>query len=115
MQYMLMIYNATTGREPTREEWFAEMEPYLAYSAEMREAGAFVEGAPLTRVASATSVRVRDGQRLITDGPFAETKEWLGGYYVIEAPTLDAAIEWAAKCPGAIRGSIEIRPVVDVG
>ena len=114
MQYMLMIYNPASETEPTREEWMAMMAPYMAYSAEMREAGAFVEGAPLTGTASATTVRVRDKQRLITDGPFAETKEWLGGYYVIEAATLDAAIEWAAKCPGALTGSIEVRPVVPI-
>jgi hypothetical protein len=60
-------------------------------------------------------VRVRDGKRLITDGPFAETKEWLGGYYVIECDSLDRALDLAADCPGAKWGSIEIRPVMDIG
>lgn len=115
MQYMLMIYNPPHQSELTRDEWQAAMHPYLAYSAEMREAGVIVEGAPLTDPSAATTVRVRDGARLLTDGPFAETKEWLGGYYILDVPTIDAAIDWAAKCPGALTGSIEIRPVRDVG
>ena len=63
-------------------------------------------------IATATTVRLRDGKRHVQDGPFAETKEQLGGYYIINTPDLDAALEWAAKCPGALDGTIEVRPLV---
>ena len=72
-------------------------------------------GEALEDAKSATTVRVRDGQTLVTDGPFAETKEEFGGFYLVEAANLDEAIKWAAKIPGAVRGSIEVRPVWEVG
>ncbi|MBV8750631.1 MAG: YciI family protein [Candidatus Eremiobacteraeota bacterium] len=114
MKYMLLIYSPPQEREPTPEEWAESMPAWEAYGNALRARNAYVDAAPLAGVNSATTVRVRDGQRLVTDGPFAETKEWLGGYYVIEAPTLDGALEAAAMCPGANYGSVEVRPIVDM-
>jgi hypothetical protein len=114
MKYMLLIYGEPAEREPTPEEWAAAMPAWVAYGEELRKRGAYIDAAPLAPPASATTVRVRDGNRVVTDGPFAETKEVLGGYYIIEAPTLDGALEAAAMCPGAKNGSVEIRPLVDM-
>ena len=86
---------------------------YNAYTAELDRAGVRLAGEALQPNPTATSVRVRDGQTVTTDGPFAETKEGLGGFYLIEAPDLDAALAWAAKCPGAKYGTMEVRPVLD--
>ena len=113
MQYMLLIY-AEPGRweslsEDERKDVYAR---YEAFAGELRESNALVGGAELQSVTSATSVRVRDGETQVTDGPFAETKEALGGYFLIEAESLDEAIEWAARIPSARDGSIEVRPVV---
>ncbi len=115
MKYMLLIYGPPVEREPTPEEWAAAMPAWEAYGAELRRRGAYVDAAPLAPITSASTVRVRDGNRVVTDGPFAETKEWLGGYYIVEAPSLDGALEAAAMCPGAKTGSVEIRPIVDMG
>jgi hypothetical protein len=111
---MLLIYAAPPPTEPTPDQYQAMMAEYDVYTARLRSDGAFVDGAPLAPATSATTVRLRDGQRLVTDGPFAETKEYLGGYYVIDCATLDRALELAAACPGAKYGSVEIRPVVDL-
>jgi hypothetical protein len=115
MKYMLLIYGPHQEREPTPEEWAATMPAWEAFGNELRNRGAYIDAAPLAGPASATTVRAHDGNRVVTDGPFAETKEWLGGYYVIEAPSLDGAIEAAAMCPAASYGSVEIRPIVDLG
>jgi hypothetical protein len=115
MKYMLLIYGPKMEREPTPEEWAASMPAWEAFGTELRNRGAYIDAAPLAGTDSATTVRVRDGKRVVTDGPFAETKEWLGGYYIIEAPSLDGAIEAAGMCPGANGGSVEIRPLVDLG
>jgi hypothetical protein len=115
MKYMLLIYGPPQDREPTPEEWAASMPAWEAFGQGLRDHNAYVDAAPLAPTASATTVRVRNGQRAVTDGPFAETKEWLGGYYIIDVPTLDNAIEAAAMCPGAKDGSVEIRPLVDLG
>ena len=96
-QYMLLIY-ADPARAPGSPEAMAEMPKWFAYG-EGVKAGAIVGGDALQPTRTATTVRERDGERVVTDGPFAETKEWLGGYYVIEVPDLDAALEWAAKMP----------------
>ncbi len=113
MQYALLIY----GEEPTeaapQDEMAAEMEAYNAFGAHIRERGAMKGGEALQPIATATTVRVRDGQTISTDGPFAETKEVLGGFYLVEAADLDEAIGYAAMIPGAKRGSIEIRPIWD--
>ena len=112
MKYMLLIYN--TPREMTPAEWAAAMPAWEAYSDEIRKRGQYIDAAPLASTDSATTVRVRDGKRAVTDGPFAETKEVLGGYYLVNCPTLDEAIELAALCPGAQWGSIEVRPLVEM-
>jgi hypothetical protein len=112
MQYLLLIYTeevdpaavSTTDRE-------AELDAYNAFTREVVDRGFMRGGDALEPTSTATTVRVRDGRTLISDGPFAETKEALGGYYLVECPDLDTAIELAAKIPGAARGGIEIRPV----
>ena len=110
MQYLLLIHDDeqvwTNMSEEERNQIYGE---YMAYSNELVENGAFVGGNQLQPTETATTVRVRDGEQLITDGPFAETKEALGGYYLIEAESVDEALEWAAKIP---HGTIEVRPVV---
>lgn len=113
MQYILLIYGVEPSVPPTNEEMQAEMAAYNAFSKEVEDRGLMVSGEALHPVASATSVRVRDGKTITTDGPFAETKEQLGGYYVLNCKDLDEAIEMAAKIPGAQNGTVEIRPLID--
>lgn len=114
MRYLLLIYTQEQDEvEATPAEQEAVMEAYFAYSREVREAGVMLSGEALQPTSTATTVRVREGKTLAADGPFAETKEQLGGYYMLECPNLDDAIEWAARIPGASRGSVEIRPLVD--
>ena len=114
MRYLLLIYTQEQAEvEATAAEQEAVMEAYFAFSKEVREAGAMLGGEALQPTATATTVRVREGKTLTADGPFAETKEQLGGYYMLECPNLDEAIEWAAKIPGASHGSVEIRPLVE--
>ena len=96
--------------------WWAELtHPYWAFTEEVQTAGKMVAGDALESVTTATTVRVRDGETLTTDGPFAETKETLGGYYILECADLDEALAWAAKIPSAKHGSIEVRPVSTMG
>ena len=114
MQYMLLIYADPEAQPSTEAEGNALHGEYQTYTEDILKRGTMVGGSALARPTSATTVRVRNGNRMVTDGPFAETKEWLGGYYVIEAPSLDQALEAAAKCPGAKYGSVEIRPLVDM-
>jgi hypothetical protein len=116
MQYMLLLYTdeqaVAAASEEDRQAMFSE---YFALTADLREKGIYQAGAPLEGTASATTVRVRDDDQLVTDGPFAETKEQLGGYFLIEADSLDEALEVAARIPAARSGSVEIRPVIPVG
>ena len=112
MRYALLIYVATW--ESTPEEDAEVMAKYNAFSAEAMTADVMRGGEALNEAKTATSVRVRDGKTLVTDGPFAETKEEFGGFYLIEAANLDEAIKWAAKIPGATRGTVEVRPVADM-
>jgi hypothetical protein len=114
MRYALLIYVEPPAVEPSAEENAAVMEAYNAFTSEAVEAGVMRGGEALEDAKTATSVRVRNGQTLVTDGPFAETKEEFGGYYLIEAPNLDEAIKWAAKIPAAVRGTIEVRPVWEI-
>lgn len=114
MTYMLLIYAPNTGRDRSAEEMAEMSKPFIAYTEYLQASGCLIEGAPLAELSSATTVRVRDGKRVITDGPFAETKEFLAGYYTVECPTLDQALELAAKCPAAEWGSMEVRPVIDM-
>jgi hypothetical protein len=111
MRYALLIY--VEPWESTPEQDAEIMDAYNAFGAEAVAADVMRGGEALHEAKTATSVRVREGKVLVTDGPFAETKEEFGGFYLIEAPNLDEAIKWAAKIPGATRGTIEVRPVVD--
>jgi hypothetical protein len=113
MQYLLLIYGPEPTEQPSAEAIAAEMDAYNAFTEHIRARGAMKGGEALQPTATATTVRVRDGKTVTTDGPFAETKEVLGGYYLVEAADLDEAIGYAAMIPGAKRGSIEVRPIVD--
>ncbi len=115
MQYLLLIHDRADEKaweampEEARNAFMAE---YGSYTEDLRSRGLFVGANQLQPASTATTVSVRDGSTVVTDGPFAETKEVLGGYYLIEVDTLDEAIEWAAKIPSARFGHIEVRPVV---
>jgi len=112
MQYLLMIYSEEGAWSRMTEAQQKEgMAAFMAYTDALRKAGALVNSNRLRDVSSASTVRVVSGKTQVTDGPFADTKEQLGGYYLIEAKDLDAAISWAAKCPGAAYGKIEVRPI----
>jgi hypothetical protein len=113
MQYMLLIYSPPGDWSSVpAEEQQRIMQAYGSFTEEIRNSGKLVAGDALQDVSTATSIRVRDGETLTTDGPFAETKEILGGYYLIDVDTLDEALEWGAKIPGATYGTIEVRPLV---
>ncbi len=113
MRYALLIYTGEATTAVPDEVMRAEFEGYNAFTAHIRERGAMEAGEALQSTSTATTVRVRDGRTLATDGPFAETKEALGGLYIVEAADLDQAIAWAAMIPGAQHGSIEIRPIFE--
>ena len=115
MRYMLLIYgNEAAEATQSAEERQAEFAAHMAYAREMREKDVMEAGDPLLPTSAATTVRVRDGKVLTTHGPFAETAEQLGGYYIISCENLDQALEWAARNPSARTGTIEIRPIVDM-
>jgi hypothetical protein len=113
MKYMLLIYLDELALSQTeREQCYQES---AQYAHELNAKGKYLATAPLHPTSTATSVRIRDGKRLVTDGPFAETREQLGGYYLIDAKDLDEAISIAARVPGARKGTVEIRPVLEIG
>jgi hypothetical protein len=113
MRYMVLIYNC--DRPEPGDPGFAEaLAKVNAFAQECRRRNAFVAGDPLQGEDTATTVRVRDGRTLITDGPFAETHEHLGGYYILECATLDEVLELAAICPFAEEGGVEVRPLAGV-
>jgi hypothetical protein len=113
MKYAFTIYRDESQQATASPEQMQEMSrAYRDVTEEMQQKGVLVAGDGLYPTATATTIRVRDGQRDVTDGPFAETKEQLGGFYVLDCRDLDEAIEWAAKIPGAQIGSVEIRPVL---
>lgn len=115
MQYLLLLYASESGfTSMTPEEQAAGAAEYSRFTDELKQSGKWVGSNRLTPVASATTLRLREGKRLVTDGPFVETKEQLGGYYLINAKDLDEALAIAARCPGARHGSIEVRPVWDM-
>jgi hypothetical protein len=115
MQYMLLIYDSEAKWERmTEADGQALMGEYFAYTDELRSSGAFVAGEPLELTSKAKTVHVRDGERFVTDGPFAETKEQLGGYYVVDVESEDEALDWAAKIPSARLGRIEVRPLMQI-
>src|SRR5215218_10227580 len=111
MQYVLLIYTPEPTEEVPQELLVAEMAKYNAFTEHLRDRGAMLAGEALDSVATARTVRVVDGKTITTDGPFAETKETLGGFYLVEAADLDEAIAYAAMIPGAVNGCIEVRPV----
>jgi hypothetical protein len=114
MKYLCTIYGDEGQWVSATPEQIREvMEAYGAFGEEAGRAGVIVAGEGLEPTSSATTVRVRDGERMLTDGPFAETKEQLGGFYLLECDSLDEAIEWASKIPGAASGSVEVRPVMN--
>jgi hypothetical protein len=112
MKYMFLIYtdeNAWTESE--RERCYAES---VQLTQQLHARGQYLDASPLQSVATATSVRIREGRRLVTDGPFAETREQLGGYFLVDTKDLDEAIDIAGRIPGARKGTIEIRPVMEL-
>ena len=112
MKYMLLIYtDEKSWTEGEREQCFAES---TKLTHELHKQGKYLGASPLHPVATATSVRVRDGKRQITDGPFTETREQLGGFFLIEATNLDEAIDIAVRIPGAKKGTVEVRPVLEL-
>ncbi len=112
MQYLLMIYSDEKAMQSaSKDDIGAMMAAYGAYTKAMKEGGAWIGGERLHPSSTATTVRVQNGKTQVLNGPYAEVKEQLGGYYLIEAPDLDAAIGWAARCPGASVGAIEVRPI----
>jgi hypothetical protein len=113
MQYALTIYDdQSRWAEMSEEDGRALSEGYGRLTEEMRAAGVFRAGEGLQPVTTATTVRVPNGERIVTDGPFAETKEQLGGFYVLDCKDLDEAIEWASKIPHVVNGCVEVRPVI---
>jgi hypothetical protein len=112
MRYMLLIYaDEQAWTEAEREQCYGES-TQLAH--QLKTKGQYLAASPLQPVSTATSVQVRNGKRLVTDGPFAETREQLGGYFLVDAKDLDEAINIAGQIPGARKGTVEIRPVVEI-
>lgn len=112
MQFMLLIHSDEKAMPPAATIGAAGMSaPYLAYNEALIKAGVMVSGERLRPTDTATSVRIRNGRTEVLDGPYAETREQFGGFYVIETASLDEALEWAARCPTAKAGTIEVRPI----
>lgn len=112
MKYMILIYSNESGwgsMTPAQQQ--QGMQAYLAYSEALEKAGVVINSHRLQPVASATTVRVANGKTQVLNGPYADSKEQLGGYFLIDVPDLDAALSWAARCPGASHGVVEVRPV----
>ncbi len=116
MKYMLLIYGDSERwgqlSDAEKEGWMGE---YFGFTQTIVDAGEMVAGDPLQGIETATTVTIIDGERLVTDGPFAETREALGGYYIVDVADLDRALELAAMIPDARTGKVEVRPVVDMG
>ena len=115
MQYLLLLYadeSAWDSLSPADQE--TAVAAYNAYTEALSEAGALLGSNRLQPAGSTTQVKVNDGKQQVLDGPYVDSKEQLGGYYLIEAPDLDAALDWAARCPGSHHGTVEVRPVWDM-
>ena len=112
MKYMLLVYGDEQASDETEKEQCREESAQLVH--QIRSTGTYLAAAPLHPVSTATSVRVREGKRLVTDGPFAETREQLGGYFLVDARDLNEAIDIAGRIPGARLGTVEIRPVMEI-
>jgi hypothetical protein len=114
MQYLLLIYEEESyWQELPPEQMANELKPWREYADWLREKGWYVGGQALQPTPTAKTVREREGKTLTTDGPFAETKEQLGGYYLVECDDIDEAVEAASRIPSVVRGSIEVRPIMD--
>jgi len=114
VKFLLLLYgDETKWAEASPEEVQRIMDAYEVFSREVVDAGAFVAGEGLDLTSAAKTLRVRDGQELLTDGPFAETREQLGGFYVLDCKDIDEALGWAAKIPDVTEGCVEVRPVMD--
>ena len=112
MQYLLLLHANENGWDKmTPAEQQQGMAAYMAYGEALRKAGAYVGSNRLQPVSTATTVKIANGKQQVLDGPYADSKEQLGGYYLIEAADLDGAIAWAPRCPGASHGTIEVRPI----
>ena len=112
MKYLLMVYgNEQAMRALSKETMDQAMAAYGAYGEALKKAGVLAGSNRLRPTNSASTVRVSDGKTQVLDGPYAETKEQLGGYFMIDVPDLDAALAWAARCPGASHGAVEVRPI----
>ena len=112
MKYMLLIYGKEASLQArSKAEIDQSMGAYRAYTEALTKAGVIVGGERLRPTTSASTVRVANGKTQVLDGPYADTKEQLGGYYMIDVPDLDAALSWAARCPGAAQGTVEVRPI----
>ena len=112
MQYLLMLYAEEAGwGKLTPEQQQQGVAAYAAYTEALKKAGVWVGSNRLQPISTATTVKVSDGKSQVLDGPYTDSKEQLGGYYLINVPDLDAALSWAARCPGASHGTIEVRPV----
>ena len=112
MQYLLTIYGNESAMMNAPKEASSQMlAAYTAYTEALKNAGVLVGSNRLRPTSEATTVRAPSGRNNVVNGPFAETKEQLGGYYLIEAPDLDAALSWAARCPGTQHGAVEVRPI----
>jgi hypothetical protein len=115
MKYLCLIYTSEAEESKlTPEQMGAMMHDYGAFTQAIMASGNYIGGNPLQRIATATSVRVRDGKTVATDGPFAETREQLGGYYLVESANLDEAIGIAARIPAAKYGTVEVRPIMAI-
>jgi len=113
MKYMLLLFNEEPAEEPSPEALAAEMPQWIQFGEDAEKVAKQVSGEALQPSATATVVSIRNGKTITTDGPFVETKEQLGGFYVIEARDLNEAIQIAARIPGARYGSVEVRPIAD--
>jgi hypothetical protein len=112
MQYLLLLYANESGWDKmTQAEQQAGYAAYMSYTKALQEAGALKGSNRLRPISTATTVTATNGKSQVLDGPYADTKEQLGGYYLIDVPDLDAALSWAARCPGSGHGTVEVRPV----
>ena len=112
MKYALLIYAAEKDfASMSKEDQGRIYNEYMAYSVELKKSGKMLSCEPLDPTSTATTIRVRNGKSIPTDGPFADTKEQLGGYYLIDVADLDAALSWASRCPAVGHGTVEVRPV----
>ena len=113
MKYMLLVYwNETPRKSATKEQNAETFAAYMAYTESLKEAGVFLAGSGLQDSSTANVVRAPDGKARVLNGPYIESKEQLGGYYLIEAADLDGALAWAARCPGARQDAVEVRPLM---